>query len=183
MQLKVLSSNITEPVSVADVRDHMGYPRTDQDAKIVKLIRVAREWLENRTALSLVNKQYKAYFECEDRKNGWFELPVAPVLSDPAIVVAVCGVTADFDQKGLDEVWIRPYDVYGTIRIGASTSTYYVEATFNAGAKNDTGNECIIRIAATMFDQRDDNSGGVTVGRLPYDTMRLIETINRNTGL
>jgi uncharacterized phiE125 gp8 family phage protein len=186
MQLKVLSENISEPVTVDEVKSLMGYTLSDQDALIAHMIRVAREWLENRTAVSLVNKQYKAYFEKTDRVGGWYELPMSPVRTSPAIVVEVCGISSDFDQKGMDEIKIRPYDVSGSIRIGATTEIYYVEVTFNAGEKNETGNKCIKRIVLSMFNQRDDNkdsSGTVAVGRLPFDTLRLIESFSRNTGL
>lgn len=183
MELKVLSTNIVEPITVADQKAFMGYTSSDQDAVIFRMIQTARVWLENRTGLSLVNKQYKAYFEREDAINGWYELPVSPVQATPAIIVKVCGTTTTFDQIGLDRVRIRPDTVIGTIAVGASAEIYYIEATFNAGASNDAANEILKRVVSSMFNAREDGGGAeVLTGRIPYDTMRLIETIDQNTG-
>ena len=183
MEIKVLSTNIIEPITVADQKAFMGYSSTDQDAVIFRMIQTARVWLENRTALSLVNKQYKAYFEREDAVDGWYELPVSPVQTTPAITVKVCGTTTTFDQIGLDRVRIRPDTVIGTIAVGASAEIYYIEATFNAGASNDAANEILKRIVSTMFNAREDGGGAeVLTGRIPYDTLRLIEAIDQTTG-
>jgi hypothetical protein len=182
MELKVLSTGIVEPISVTDVKDFMGYTPTDQDTAIQNMITVAREWLENRCALSLVNKQYKAYFLKEDAINGWYDLPVSPVLDTPAVSVSVCGVVTTFYSQGMNQRRIKPGEVYSTL--SGTTDTYYVEVTFNAGATNLTANEIIKRIVATMFKNREDGiDAGVSVGRLPYDTMRLIESINQNVSI
>jgi uncharacterized phiE125 gp8 family phage protein len=183
MELKVLSTNIVEPITVADQKAFMGYSSTDQDAVIFRMIQAARMWLENRTGLSLVNKQYKAYFEKEDAVGGWYELPVSPVQSTPAIAVSVCGTSTTFEQMGLDKIKIKPDTLIGTIAVGAPAEIYYVEATFNAGATNDAANEILKRVVSSMFNAREDGGGAeVLTGRIPYDTMRLIEAIDQNTG-
>jgi uncharacterized phiE125 gp8 family phage protein len=181
MELSVLSTGIMEPVSVAEMKSFMGYLGDDQDADIQRMIRVAREWLESRCALSLVNKQYKAYFVKEDGVNGWFELPISPVAATPAIEVAVCGTDVDFEELGLTRKKIRPSVVYSTIT--STSDVWYMEVTFNAGATSLTANEVIRKIVATMFSNREDGGGAdVNTGRLPYDTLRLIEMIDQNTG-
>ena len=183
MELKVLSTNIAEPITVADQKAFMGYASSDQDAIIFRMIQAARAWLENRTGLSLINKQYKAYFEKEDAVNGWYELPVSPVQSTPAIAVSVSGVSTTFEQMGLERIRIRPDTVIGTIKVGATGQIYSIEATFNAGALNDAANEIIKRIVSTMFNAREDGAGAeVLIGRIPYDTMRLIEVLDQTTG-
>ena len=187
MELSVLSTTISEPVTVEDVKSFMGYTETDQDDIIQNMITVARQWLENRTGLSCVSKSYKAYFEKEDRDpEGWYELPMVPVLSTPAITVSVTGTSSTFQQKGLRKVRVKPDTVIGTLRIGATTDIFYVEITFQAGEYNETANECIKRIVSSMFNEREDGSsesGNVSASRLAYDTIRLIETIDQNTGL
>jgi uncharacterized phiE125 gp8 family phage protein len=182
MEVKVLSTGIIEPVSVTDCKSFMGYTGSDQDDVIRLLITVAREWLETRTALSVINKQYKAYFEKDDAVNGWYELPFSPVQSTPAITVTVCGTSMTFTQKGLNKVKIKPESYWSTI--SGTTETYYVEVIFNAGATNETANEIIKRIVSSLFNNREDGiDPSVSVGRLPFDTLRLIETIDQNTGL
>jgi len=184
MELTVLSTSFSEPVTVTDIKDYIGYPKTDQDSIIAGMITTARQWLETHCALSVVNKQYKAYFEKEDAEDGWYELPVSPVLSDPAIIVQVCGATVDHEEMGLNKKRIRPATVYGTIRIGASSVIYYVEVTFNAGKANTVADEVIKRIVTSLFNARQDGvTEEISVGRIPYDTRRLIESINENMGL
>ena len=184
MELKILSSSITEPLTAVEMRTFMGYSGTDQDTVIGKMITTAREWLESHCSISLVNKQYLAYFEKKDAIHGWYELPVSPVLSTPALVVKLRGVTIDFEQMGMNIVRVRPYATYGTIGVGSTGINWYMEVTFNAGATNNTANEILRKIVTTMFNAREDGAGeGVQTGRLPYDTLRLIETIDKNTGL
>jgi hypothetical protein len=180
MELSVLSTGLIESVSVEDCKGFMGYTPADQDITIRNMIIVARQWLENRTGLSCISKSYKAYFEKEDAVNGWYELPMSPVLALPAITVSVCGTSMTFTQKGLRRVKIKPESYWSTI--SGTTETYYVEAIFQAGEANDTANEIIKRIVSSMFNNREDGSD-ISVGRLPYDTLRLIETIDQNTGL
>lgn len=183
MELVVLSKNIEEPITVDDMKAYMGYTPSDQDAVIHRMITTAREWLENRCSISVVNKQYKAYFEKHDLSGGWYELPVSPVQSSPAIAVSVCGTSTTFEQMGLKRVKIAPDTLIGTISVGATGEIYYVEATFNAGETNLTANEIIKRIVSSMFNAREDGGGAsVHVGRLPFDVLRLIETIDQNTG-
>lgn len=183
MEWTVLTADITEEVTATDVKDILGYPDDDQDTRIERLITVAREWLEARTGVSAVAKSYKARFEKADRDSeGYYELPFSPVIGTPD-PVQVCGVEVTFDQKGLERVRVRPATSYATIPVGG-TSPYYVDVTFTAGRSSETMNELIRRIVVTMFNAPQDGAGeGVMAGRLPFDTIRLIDSINQNTGL
>jgi hypothetical protein len=181
MEVTVVTTGLAEEVTVAEIKTITGYPGTDQDTRIEKLITVAREWLEARTGTSALAKSYKAHFEKSDRDSGgWYELPFSPVIATPAITVTVCGVSSTFEQKGLSRVYVRPAATWATIPAGGS-ETYYVEVVFTAGKSSETANECIRRIVVSMFNEPQDGAE-VSVSRLPYDTMRLIESIDQNTG-
>jgi|WetSurMetagenome_2_1015567.scaffolds.fasta_scaffold00157_54 uncharacterized phiE125 gp8 family phage protein len=181
MQLSVLTTVITEPVLKADVKAFMGFPSADtsQDTTIDAMIIAAREWLEQRTGLSIVSKSYKVYFEEDDAEDGWFELPVSPVLATPAITVAMNGVSTTFQQMGLKRIKIMPDSVFGTILVGASTNPSYVEVVFQAGATNGTANLCLLKIVSSMFNYREDGIG-VNIARLPFDTVSLINSLSTN---
>lgn len=181
MELKILTSSITEPVSVADAKSYMGYPSTEttQDVTITNMIKTAREFVEQRTALSLVSKSYKAYFTEDDIEDDWFELPISPVLDDPAITVTMNGVSTTFQQMGMNKVKIKPDAVIGTMLVGQSDSQNYCEVTFQAGASNTTANEIIKRIVSHLFNHREDGLG-LSIARLPFDTVSLIQSINEN---
>ncbi len=180
MELIVLSQNIKEPVTVDDVKAYMGYPTGDQDALIHHLITTARVWLENRCAISVTEKDYAVYFEKDDRMGNWYELPVSPVVGD--IVVLSGGEEVTFSKRGLKKVSISTVGLYRTVLIGEHPSTG-IEVRFRAGEKNIVANEIIKRIVSTMFNSREDGGGDeVFEGRLPFDTLRLIESIDQNTG-
>jgi len=181
MEVNVVTGSLTEEVTVAEINTITGYSDTDQDTRIALLITVAREWLEARTGVSALSKSYKAYFEKGDRdRTGYYELPFSPVTGVP--VVSVCGVaTTEFDSVGMDRKRIRPSTSYATVPVGG-TSPYYVEVTFTAGASSKLTNECIRRIVVSMFNNPEDGAE-VSMSRLPFDTLRLIESINQNTGL
>lgn len=181
MELKILTSSITEPVSVADAKSYMGYPSTEttQDVTITNMIKTAREFVEQRTALSLVSKSYKAHFTQEDQEDGWYELPVSPVLSTPAITVTTNGISTTFQQRGMDKIKIMPDSVISTMLVGESDSDSYIEVTFQAGATNDTANEIIKRVVSFLFNHREDGIA-LTASRLPFDTLSLIQSISQN---
>jgi hypothetical protein len=157
----------------------MGYPLTDssQDTLIDSMITSARAWLEGRTALSLVSKSYKAYFEAEDAEDGWFELPVSPVLADPAIAVTMNGVSTTFQQRGLKTVRICPDSVISTIAVGTSF-TSYLEVVFQAGATNEQANNVLLELVSMAFNNRD--SGGNPFVSLPYDIKQRIQALSLN---
>lgn len=179
MQLSVLTTSITEPVTHDEVKSFMGFPASDtsQDTTIDNMITVAREWVEQRTGLSLVSKSYKAYFDKEDAEDGWYDLPVSPVLTLPVITAEMSGVSITFEQVGSKRVRIRPDTVMGTIPIGGASGVSYLEVTFQAGATNKTANQCILSVVSSMFNYRE---GGVNVARIPFDTLSLIDSISVN---
>ena len=188
MELSILTALTfeNEGITVQEIKDILGYLGTDQDTRIERLITTAREWLESRTALSCISKSYKAYFEKDDRdSDGYFELPMSPVLGTPAILIDVCGNATTFVQKGLNKVKVKPDSQIGTLRVGVTSEVWYMEVTFQAGKTSTTANECIRRIVCTMFNEPQDGAGesmNVSVSRLSYDTQRLIESIDQNTG-
>ena len=160
----------------------MGYLGSDQDTIISKMITSAREWLEQRTSLSIVSKSYKAYFEKEDAEDGWYELPVSPVLALPAITITMNGVSTTFQQRGLSKIRVMPDSVISTVLVGATSRPSYIEVVFQAGATNLTANECIKKIVSSMFNHREDGEG-VSVTRIPFDTLAMIESISQNTNM
>ena len=180
MQLSVLTSSITEPVTHDEVKTYMGYPASDtsQDALIDTMITAAREWLEQRTGLSIVSKSYKVHYEKDEDDDGWYELPRSPVLASPAITVSVCGVSTTFQQEGLTRVRVAPDNTYGTILIGSTIDVFYTEIVFQAGATNNIANLCLYNIVSTMFNFRD--SAGVNVARIPFDTLQMIDSLSIN---
>lgn len=179
MELSVLSTAIIEPITSDEVKSYMGYPLSDtsQDTIINRMITAAREWLEGRTSLSLVSKSYKAKFETDEQEDGWYELPVSPVLDTPAIAVTMNGTITTFQQRGLKTVKIYPDSVFGTITAGVSTPSY-LEVVFQAGATNESANSILLELVSISFNNRE--GGGVSFARMPYDLQQRISAISNN---
>jgi len=182
MELSVLDTTIVEPVTNDQVKTFMGYPSTDtsQDTIIDRMITSAREWLEGRTALSLISKSYKAYFEPEDADEGWYELPVSPVLALPAITVVMNGIDTTFQQRGLKRIRICPDTVFGTIQVGASVTSSYVEVTFQAGASSERANAILLELVSITFNNRNGDDNNLSFARLPYGLQQRITAMSDN---
>lgn len=180
MQLTVLTTLITEPITHDDVKTFMGFPSTDtsQDDVIDRMITASREWLEQRTALSIVSKSYKAYFEQYENEEGWFELPISPILDTPAITIKMSGISTTFQKKGLKRVSIRPDSVIGTMLVGV-TEDSYMEVTFQAGETNLTANEILLELVNMNFNHKDSGIG-VAFSRLPYDVQSKVNSLSMN---
>jgi hypothetical protein len=143
---------------------------------IDSLITSSRKWFEDRTGLSVVSKSYKAYFEKEDTEDGWYELPVSPVLDTPVITCKVNGTTTTFQQKGMTKVYICPDNVIGTVGVGASSTPYYLEVTFQAGEANESANQCIMSIVAQIFNHREEGID-INVTKLQFETMTRVKSM------
>ena len=181
MELQITSTEISEPVSIGEVKEFMGFSQTDtsQDATLSTMIATARKWLEDYTARSLTSKNYKARYEKDDADSeGYFELPVSPVTGTPS--VNVNGTTVTYLSRGLEIIRIKPDNVYSTL--SSDTDYYYCEVTFTAGAKNETRNLIICAIVADMFNNRNSENL-ISIGRLSYNIVRMIQSISLNVGL
>jgi len=176
MQVKEKTGTITEPVTLAEVALYVGYSGTDQNALFTQLITAARKWIENHFAFSCVSKSYIVRFEKSDAVDGWYELPVSPVISITS--AAIDSIDVDYEEKGDETRFINSDEVMST---GTSSNELVVE--FIAGAADDMAKTGIIRIVSDMFNNKDDSPENINAAKLSYDTMRFLEGLNHNTGL
>lgn len=177
MEWKDLTGTVTEPVTHDEVKVFLGVPASDtsQDTYIDNCIIAARKWLEKRTALSIVSKSYKAYFEEDEAEDGWYELPFSPVLATPVITVEMNSVSTTFQQRGLKVVRIMPDSIFGTINVGVTPSTSYVEVTFQAGESNEEANDILLHLVSISFNDR--NGGALTASKIPYSLLQRIDSL------
>lgn len=178
IQVKEITQLITEPVTKSQVKAYMGYSDSDtsQDDLIDMLITAARKYVEDYTGCSVVEKQYKVYFEKEDLAGGWLELPFFPVSESEDITLTINGTEVDFEQKGLKRVKIYPSAVYSTIPVGSNLTEWYGEVTFTAGEENSIANAAIIRIVSHLFNHREDGIDKA-FNSLPFDTIKLLNSL------
>ena len=170
---------LTEPISSADIESYLGFEMTtDQKTLVSSMITSARKWLEDKTALSVLSKSYEVRFYVEDRIGDYYELPFSPVTEITSVEIS--GTAVEYDQKGLDRIYIRPQS---SIITNTSSDEAYLDCKFIAGASNDLTNTVIKRIVADMWDNRKDNLPDSPSAGLSWETMKYIETLNNNTKL
>lgn len=189
MQVREKSGqSLTEPVTTAEFKTFTGYSGTDQDSLIASLITAARVFLENETGLSCISKVYEAEFTRWDMiaddltkvgysgwDAGWFRLPFSPVTVITSVKIST--VTTTYSQRGLKVIEIKPDNV---IQTGTSNNVLQVE--FTAGASDYLAKNAILRIASSLFNNREDDVSGVSMSSLNFDTQRLIASLNQNCG-
>ena len=180
MQVREKSGQtLTEPVTAAQMEDYLGFTMTtDQKTLVGTMITAARRWLEDKTALSVLSKTYEVRFYIEDKIGDYYELPFSPVTSITSVEVS--GTAIEYDEKGLDRLYIKPQ---ASIITNTVTDEAYLDCEFIAGADLDVANIAIMRIVSDMWDNRKDNLPDSPAAGLSWETMKYIETLNNNTEL
>jgi uncharacterized phiE125 gp8 family phage protein len=93
MGLELVTPPASEPVSLAEAKAHLRVDHDDEDAAILRLVRMARETAERITGRAFIAQEWKLWREgrpsCEERA---LELPKPPL-------IAVSAITA-YDRSG-----------------------------------------------------------------------------------
>lgn len=104
----VEDDDITEPVTLAELKAHIRVTFTDDDDYITMLINAARLAIERFTGLSLVAKTITAII---DNGEGNLELPYGPVTDDPVVLDSE-GDTVESTVGGAIFKWLKtPYNM------------------------------------------------------------------------
>ena len=171
--------SLTEPVTVAEMESYLGLDLdTTEETLIGKMITAARKWAEEETGLSMVSKIYEVRFYNEDAESDYYELPFSPVTSITSVDIS--GTTVEYDEKGLDQKFIRPQR---SIITNTTTDEAYLDCEFVAGADNEQANMVLRRIVNDMWNNRQDDLPDSPVAGLSFKTMRYLETLNTNVEL
>lgn len=145
-QLKT-GQSLAEPITISELKTYIGYSATDQDSYLTTLITSVRKWVENYTCLSAIEKVYEVAFERGDDLEGWFTLPIAPVLTVDS--VQINAVDIEYDEIGLTQVKIYPYTSIGWQGIN-------VEYTAGETDNIEILKDCIYAICAATFVNKTD---------------------------
>ena len=172
--------DITDPVTTAEMITYLGLDSLDASntTMLGDMITAARKWIEEYTGLSMVSKTYEVRFYREDEWNDYYELPFSPVVSITSVDVS--GTSIEYDEKGLDRVFVRPQS---SIITNTVSDEAYLDVEYIAGADNDQANLALKRLAAEMFNRRFDGVSGDPAACVSFSTMKFIETFNVNTDL
>lgn len=154
----------TEPLTVAEAKDHLKISGSEEDTAIARLILRARRMVENYTNLSLLTQTREIklnYFPCS------IELPYGPVQSVEIDYTASDGTSASLTQ-GTDFIlvnnvissdsWPTADDEDGSVVIT------YVAGYTNVGEDHlpEEAIEMCQKLVARLYEKRgDEDSGGL----------------------
>lgn len=177
MALKLITAPATEPVALADVRDHLRIDTLDEDAMLTALITAAREECEHMLGRVLITQTWEQVhpaFPDDDE----IELSMSPVVSVTSVKY--------LDSAGVEQTWSASNYVLDTNDQGARlllatpTTTYpttydrddAVKIRFVAGygaatAVPATIKHWIMVRIATLYEYRTQLMAGVSVNELP----------------
>jgi len=114
----VTTPAVTEPLSLADAKEHLKVDTADDDSLITAQILAARKWIEQYCNRSLPSQTLTAYFDT--LPNGYLMLPQSPCISVTSINYV--------DTDGNIQVWdSSKYDV-DTSSVPARIFTSYGES-------------------------------------------------------
>lgn len=123
----VIGDGVVEPVSRTDAKNWMRIDYSDDDNLIDNLIEASRIYIEKATGLSLVNKQLKAYIECDGANPPvWMiDLPYGPL---------ICVDLVKYKQSVNDWQTLTKNEDYEVIgkKLWVYTAGYY-EVTYQTG--------------------------------------------------
>jgi uncharacterized phiE125 gp8 family phage protein len=100
MTLALISPPAAEPVTLADVKQHLRVTHSSEDALISGLIKAAREELEQATGLALISQGWRLYLDCWPGTQMVL-IHKAPVISLAALTVYdLAGAPASLSLSG-----------------------------------------------------------------------------------
>jgi len=171
---------MAEPITLEEAKAHIRVTADDEDDLITALIVAAREWVENFTALVLVEREVTETFDSFDclRLSGW---PIAP---DATLVIDYldgAGVTQPADDWWL-QAYRRPARV--TSAIGTTWPTPYsgagtVMVTYTAGYASAEDvpqalKQAMLLLIGHWYGRRESVVVGATVAEVPLAVSSLV---------
>lgn len=85
MLIEVITAPPVEPVTAADIKEHLRIDHSSHDGLLEGLIQASREWVENVCGRSLVEQTRAVYYQ-DWPDNDRFELPYPPIQSVTSLV-------------------------------------------------------------------------------------------------
>ena len=183
-----LSADITEPVELDEMRDHLIVEHNEHDSYISLLIPAARKVAENYIDGVISDREYTLYL---DNFEQIIELPFRPV--DIGSIAIAYTDDDDAPQTIADYAleWLT-FSVKVKPACGASWPTIEtgkdkVQITFTAGydaAFNEVPPDmkhAIMMIGATLYDQREDHTAAVELKNVPTSSRLLLDAYRKVT--
>lgn len=182
-RLTRVSPPVSEPVSLAEVKEHLNYDLDDRDAYISRLIWQATEVVEGPAGIgmALMSQQWRLSLDCFP---AVIEIPIWPVTSvDSVTYTDTAGaeqtVAASDYKVDLDMTPARVAPVYGKTWPTSRKELGAVKVTFTAGRSNpddvpESIKGAILLMIAHWFDNRSAVVTGATSSEVPMGVQHIL---------
>lgn len=182
MKLRQTSTSFEEPVTVAELRQHLRIEHNDEDSYLTMLISSSRALAENMIDGIIADRVF-------EQKLDYFSysmlLPHRPV--DPESITisyfdedGVSQNITSFDYKSdLFQTTITP--AYGESWPATESGKDKVIIDFTAGIAGAEGSmpadvkHAILMIASTLYDQREDHTAQIKLNDVPLSSQMLLD--------
>lgn len=185
MALKIITPPQSEPVSLAEAKEHLRIDGTDHDNLLTSLISAARRAAEEFCRRAFITQTWKLIFDADEVIDD-IEVPRPPLQSVTSI--------AYYDQGGAQQAfastnyWVDTDSGPGRIylRKGATWPTAMrdkgsLEVQYKAGYGDAGANvpddirRAILRIIADMFEHPEDVITGTIINTVPKNAVWLLQ--------
>jgi len=181
---KITTEPTTEPVTLAELKEHLRITDTDEDTLITSLIKVARQWAENYENKAYMTKTITAHY---DDFADELKLPVTPALAITSIsYIDVNGDSQDLDSGlyELDNYSVPSYiypsygSSYPSVRDEPNAITVIYTAGYSATADDATAihervKASIKLLAAHLYENRETTSEKL-LREIPFGIKNLL---------
>lgn len=179
----LITPPVEEPVSLAEVKQHLKLETDADDSLLATLIAAARVALETRTRRIFISQGWRLYLDGMPRKR-MLDLPILPLVSIDAVTI--------YDGTG-DPIILPPTDYLADVlsepprlRFNTGLSTgpgidmngIEIDVTAGYGAPADVPaplRTAMLQLVALWFERREPVSFGGAVAVLPESVQALTE--------
>jgi uncharacterized phiE125 gp8 family phage protein len=182
LQLTLVTAPTVEPLTLTEAKDHLRVTDTEDDTYITSLITVARKYIEENYAISIINQTWDYY---QDNFMDEIELPRAPLSSVTAVTYAdtdgatqtlATGVyTVDTDStpgriyEAYDQTWPSVQSIPKAIKV-RFVGGFSAAAT---GVPVDI-KQAILLMVGHWYENRENVLVGVNASELPLAVDSLL---------
>lgn len=139
--------DVTEPLTLGQVKDHLNITFTDNDAYLERLIKHCRAAVEKYTGLSIVEKSITIHL---DNYEGGYQLPYGPIFGTPYVT-----------DKDLEEI-TSPVFAGSRFQYIVSPASGNIIVSYSAGYDGNVPNDlklAILEEIAYRNENRGDQAG------------------------
>ena len=179
MRVLVVTPPAAEPVTPAELREYLRLDGTAEDPLLRVLIAAARGRAEDYTRRSFVTSTLRATLDVPAYRRGVIDLPRPPIRSVTSVAVGT-------DAALAPSAYVVDADL-GTVAPAASEwgSGDRLTVQYAAGYGADPDDVpaelrvAVLRIAATLYEHREDTITGTITAGMPLDAKALLDPYRR----